>query len=123
MIISGLVTIFVIVTSGLYFAFDLTHSDQNNCEILELGIQPPEGSRQAKKVKVELFYETLCPDVKNFIQGQLYPVWEDLSDIMEIHWKPYGFAKVSAINFAPEVLREECRIDTLYYDRKNNPNS
>ena len=123
MIISGLVTIFVIITSGLYIAFDLTNSTPNNCDILELGIQPPEGSRQAKKVKVELFYETLCPDVKNFIQGQLYPVWEDLSDIMEIHWKPYGFAKVSAINFAPEVLREECRIDTLYYDRKNNPNS
>ena len=49
---------------------------------------------QAKKVQVELFYETLCPNVKNFIQGQLVPVWEDLSDIMEIHWKPYGFAKV-----------------------------
>ena len=104
MIISGLVTIFVIVTSGLYFAFDLTHSDQNNCDILELGIQPPDGNRQAKKVKVELFYETLCPDVRNFIQGQLYPVWEDLSDIMEIHWKPYGFAEVSAINFAFSVL-------------------
>ena len=104
MIISGLVTIFVILTSGLYFAFDLTHSIQNNCDILELGIQPPEGSRQAKKVKVELFYETLCPDVRIFIQGQLYPVWEDLSDIMEIHWKPYGFAEVSAINIAFIVL-------------------
>ena len=104
MIISGLVTIFVIVTSGLYLAFDLTNSTPNNCDILELGIQPSEGSRRAKKVKVELFYETLCPDVRNFIQGQLYPVWEDLSDIMDIHWKPYGFAEVSAINFSPNVL-------------------
>ena len=104
MIISGLVTIFVIVTSGLYIAFDLTDSYQNNCDILELGIQPPEGSRQAKKVKVELFYETLCPDVRHFIQGQLYPVWEDLSDIMEIQWKPYGFAQVSTINLVFSVL-------------------
>ena len=60
---------------------------------MELGIQKING-RQAKKVKVELFYETLCPDVRNFIQDQLYPVWDELSDIMEIHWKPYGFTEV-----------------------------
>ena len=46
-------------------------------------------------VKVELFYDTFCPDVVNFIQGKLFEVWNDLSDIMEIHWKPYGFTKVS----------------------------
>ena len=49
------------------------------------------------KVQVELFYESLCPDSRNFIQSQLIPVWEDLSDIMEIHWKPYGFAKVKYV--------------------------
>ena len=46
-------------------------------------------------VQVELFYDTFCPDVINFIQGQLYSVWDELSDIMEIHWKPYGFTQVS----------------------------
>ena len=47
------------------------------------------------KVKVEIFYDTFCPDVINFIQGKLFEVWNDLSDILEIHWKPYGFTKVS----------------------------
>ena len=80
-------------------------SNQDSCEnILELGIQKING-QQAKKVKVELFYETLCPDVRNFIQDQLYPVWDELSDIMEIHWKPYGFAEVRLTIF-PNVKIE-----------------
>ena len=99
MILSGVLTLFMVVGGGFYrlakeMGLDVKPPRQGDCQdILELGIQRPNGT-QAKKVQVELFYETLCPNVKNFIQGQLVPVWEDLSDIMEIHWKPYGFATV-----------------------------
>ena len=50
---------------------------------------------QSGKVKVEVYYETLCPEVRYFIRSQLYPVWEELNAIMELHWKPYGKSQVS----------------------------
>ena len=46
-------------------------------------------------MQVEVYYETLCPDTRYFIRQQLYPVWQDLKHIMDIHWKPYGKATVS----------------------------
>ena len=52
---------------------------------------------QPSKVQVEVYYETLCPDTRYFIRQQLYPVWQDLKHIMDIHWKPYGKATVSKL--------------------------
>ena len=75
MFLTGIIVIFILVVIALYKTFN--HQPEDGC-----------------KVQVELFYESLCPDSRGFIQGQLYDVWEDLSDIMEIHWKPYGFAQV-----------------------------
>jgi len=49
-------------------------------------------SNEPSKVQVEVYYETLCPDTRYFIRQQLYPVWQDLKHIMDIHWKPYGKA-------------------------------
>ena len=48
------------------------------------------------KVQVEVYYETLCSDTRNFIRRQLYPIWQQLGheNIMEIKWKPYGKARV-----------------------------
>ena len=55
---------------------------------------------QPEKVKVDVYYETLCPEVRYFIRTQLYPVWEELNHIMEVHWKPYGKAQVSTLQFS-----------------------
>ena len=76
---SGVFTIFLLLSSGLHLS--KANSVEDRC-----------------RVKVELFYDTFCPDVIDFIQGKLYPAWEELSDIMEIHWKPYGFTQVSVLS-------------------------
>lgn len=47
---------------------------------------------------MEVYYETLCPDTRLFIRSQLYPAWDELEHIMDIHWKPYGKATVSFVN-------------------------
>merc|ERR1712228_147882 len=65
------------------------------------------------KVKVEVYYETLCPEVRYFIHNQLYPVWEELNHIMELHWKPYGKAQYwenpsKALSFSCQNGPEEC---------------
>ena len=86
---SGVFTIFLFLSSGLHLS--VANSLEDRC-----------------RVKVELFYDTFCPDVINFIQGKLYPIWEELSDIMEIHWKPYGFTQVSVLevdNFQDLIFR------------------
>lgn len=46
---------------------------------------------------MEVYYETLCPDTRHLIRAQIYPVWEELSHIMDIHWKPYGKAQVTPL--------------------------
>ena len=52
---------------------------------------------QPRKVQVEVYYETMCPDARQFIRKQLIPVWDELHSIMDIQWKPYGKAQVSSI--------------------------
>lgn len=49
----------------------------------------------ADPVKVSVFYETLCPDSATFFTGQLYPVYQDLKDIMIVDLNAYGIASVS----------------------------
>ncbi|XP_069985912.1 GILT-like protein 1 [Penaeus vannamei] len=47
---------------------------------------------EAAKVKVTVFYEALCPDSRNFITTQLYPVWNELKNITELDINAYGKA-------------------------------
>ena len=45
-------------------------------------------------VKFTLYYESLCPDCKNFILKELYPVMQMVSEITELVLIPYGNAHV-----------------------------
>ncbi|KNC86668.1 hypothetical protein SARC_01205 [Sphaeroforma arctica JP610] len=49
---------------------------------------------EPKKVKVELYMESMCPFCSTFLQGALTKAWEDpiIRDIMEINVIPYGNA-------------------------------
>ena len=51
----------------------------------------------AQPIKVTLYYESLCPDCKQFILYQLYPTYQALasSGILELKLVPYGNARVS----------------------------
>lgn len=46
----------------------------------------------SKKVEVDVYYETRCPDSVRFIRNQLYPVFQKLKtkDIVNFNLYPYG---------------------------------
>ena len=58
------------------------------------GVFVYETSPRPQRVQVEIYYETLCPEVRDFFNDQLSPNWGDLNGIMDVHWIPYGKASV-----------------------------
>jgi len=50
--------------------------------------------RLAAPVLLGVYYESLCPDSKNFIVDQLQPVYSKLKDITFLQLVPYGNAQV-----------------------------
>ena len=50
---------------------------------------------QAPLVEFELYYESLCPDCRQFITEQLISTYRKVADIMNITLVPYGNARVS----------------------------
>ncbi|XP_068248936.1 gamma-interferon-inducible lysosomal thiol reductase-like isoform X1 [Palaemon carinicauda] len=47
------------------------------------------------KVKVGVFYESLCPYSRNFVVNQLYPTWRSLSQIMTVDLNAYGKSHIT----------------------------
>ena len=45
-------------------------------------------------LSIQIYYESLCPDSKNFITTQLYPTYEKLGKYLKIEFKPFGNAQV-----------------------------
>lgn len=56
--------------------------------------------RESPKVKIDVYYETLCPDSIQFIRRQLYPTYQKIGEIMDISLIPYGKAEVSLKSFS-----------------------
>lgn len=50
---------------------------------------------KGQPVYVQVFYEALCPDSKNFILKQLQPTFKKIPKLFEIQFVPYGKATVS----------------------------
>ncbi|KAK2179842.1 hypothetical protein NP493_469g00002 [Ridgeia piscesae] len=49
-------------------------------------------TREGAAVPLALYYETLCPDCKNFVQTQLWPAYQKVGSIMNVTLVPYGNA-------------------------------
>ncbi|XP_042884446.1 gamma-interferon-inducible lysosomal thiol reductase-like isoform X2 [Penaeus japonicus] len=60
------------------------------------------GGRQEVAVKstmrIEIYYEVLCPDSRHFIMKQLTPAYEKLKDILQVGLVPYGKAETQEKN-------------------------
>ncbi|CAK1587408.1 unnamed protein product [Parnassius mnemosyne] len=54
--------------------------------------------RDDNKVKIAVYYESLCPDSKRFITTQLAPVWRDLRGAVKVKLVPYGKATHDKVN-------------------------
>ena len=49
----------------------------------------------APPVNFTVYIESLCPDCKDFIKKELWPVWNQVKGIMNLELVPYGNAEVS----------------------------
>jgi len=54
--------------------------------------------RLSLPVRLGVFYESLCPDSKNFIVNQLQNAYSKLSNITFLELVPFGNAKVCESN-------------------------
>ncbi|KAJ0170087.1 hypothetical protein K1T71_014693 [Dendrolimus kikuchii] len=50
------------------------------------------------KVKIAVYYESLCPDSKRFITQQLAPVWRDFRGVVKVKLVPYGKSTHDKVN-------------------------
>ena len=62
-------------------------------------------------VQIGLYYETLCPDCKDFMRDQLYPAYKAIPEIFTVDFVPYGNAMVSVMNL---FLQNLCMIFTYF---------
>jgi hypothetical protein len=47
------------------------------------------------QIKMDIYYESLCPDSKKFLTQVLYPIYNDFKQNMEINLIPFGKSDVS----------------------------
>ena len=59
-----------------------------------------EPTNSAQPVKVTLYFESLCPDCRQFILNQWYPAYKALAEsgILELELVPFGNARVYDYN-------------------------
>ncbi|MTV29033.1 hypothetical protein FTX61_27235, partial [Nitriliruptoraceae bacterium ZYF776] len=82
-------------------------SDDNFVEILPV--------KEAEKVQVKVYYESLCPYCENFIVNYLIDVFiEGIDAIADVQLFPYGNAKVNANgNITCQHGENECLLNTV----------
>ncbi|XP_063908750.1 GILT-like protein 1 [Zophobas morio] len=68
---------------------------------------------QGDTLSVSVYYESLCPDSKQFITTQLYPAYEQISNYLNVQFFPYGNADITTsedgtLNFTCQHGPNEC---------------
>lgn len=79
-------------------------------EELEVAVYPP--------LRVEVYYEALCPDSRYFVMKQLSPAYEKLHQILNIAFIPYGKAttqeKDGKYTFECQHGQLECKANLVH---------
>ncbi|KAI5634287.1 gamma interferon inducible lysosomal thiol reductase (GILT) domain-containing protein [Phthorimaea operculella] len=65
------------------------------------------------KVKIAVYYESLCPDSKKFITSQLAPVWRDLRGAVKVKLVPYGKATIQACILKDRSLQDTDKMEMV----------
>ena len=60
------------------------------------------------KVRLHLYFESKCPDSKEFVNDQLYPTYQKLNSIINLRLVPFGNANVS-ISRGGRTLTYSCQ--------------
>ncbi|XP_037775235.1 gamma-interferon-inducible lysosomal thiol reductase-like isoform X3 [Penaeus monodon] len=69
-------------------------SDQEQNSVLQAPVDEEQLEVAVKPtMRIEIYYEVLCSDSRNFIMKQLTPAFEKLKDILQVGLVPYGKAK------------------------------
>lgn len=50
---------------------------------------------QGSRMTLDVYYESLCPDSRNFLVNQLAPNWKSLSSFVDLRLVPFGKATVN----------------------------
>ncbi|XP_063390603.1 GILT-like protein 1 [Cydia fagiglandana] len=66
--------------------------------VLVCGALAKNKKSEDNKVKIALYYESLCPDSKRFITEQLAPVWRDFKGSVKVKLVPYGKSTHDKVN-------------------------
>lgn len=61
---------------------------------LFLALFKSSAASDSNKVKVDVYYETLCPDSIGFIIRKLVPNYEAISSMIQLNLIPFGKAEV-----------------------------
>jgi interferon gamma-inducible protein 30 len=89
------------------FLLCLTFSSAYSAEV------PSYTNSAETKVKVSLYYETLCPGCIGFVKDQLYPVYVKIPDYVNLDLVPYGNSKTitspnGTVSFICQHGKAEC---------------
>jgi len=89
--------IFVLFLSALIYlskkAGELKGADEaRSLSDLQQVKSPSEVESVREAISLDVYYEALCPDSKNFIVRQVGPTFEKLSEIIDLNFIPYGKA-------------------------------
>ncbi|KAD3338481.1 hypothetical protein E3N88_34002 [Mikania micrantha] len=89
------------------FTVNICSSSTDSTEIVPL--------KEAEKVQVEVYYESLCPYCENFIVNYLIDVFtEKIDAIADVKLYPYGNAKVNSNgNITCQHGEQECLLNTV----------
>merc|ERR1712048_171255 len=52
----------------------------------------------SSKLRMDVFYESLCPDSKHFISQQLAPMYSTLHNDVNINFYPFGKTEITEVN-------------------------